>query len=78
MLKAEQDRVILTKVTDTWPLQQVETGRPNRWQVVDGQGFKPWDIVFYIPHSAIEIQEDGTTYYAVPKDQVIASLLPNE
>lgn len=77
MLQAERQRVILQKVRSAWMLEEIGKDRPNKWQVIDWEWYTPGEIVYYIPHSALSIDDGDQTYYAVPKDQIVAKLLPD-
>ena len=78
MLKADWSYTVLKKVVEPGLLWDVTSARPNKWEVVDWEWYKPGDVVYFIPHSAMPVEDnDGTEYLVVPKDQIVCRLLPD-
>lgn len=77
MLQAERQRVILATLVEPALLATVESGKPGKGWVVSWEWYNRGDVVYYISHSALPIEYEWATYYAVPKDQIVAKVLPD-
>jgi len=78
MLKADWSYVVLKKVLEPWLLWDVTSERPNKGEIVDAEWYTKGEIVYFVPHSAMTVEDnDWTEYLVVPKDQIICTLLPD-
>jgi hypothetical protein len=53
-------------------LREVNNDRLNVGIMVDAEWFKPWQTVYFIPHSQMIVQPEHTKYIVVPISDIIA------